>query len=97
MIEDAAGYRKLIDKLLYLTMSRPDMMFVVQTLSQFMQEPKNSHLDACQENSSIYQEQTRIGFTLPTKENFHTIAFCDSYWASYVTFQEDRSPDFASS
>ncbi|XP_070008516.1 uncharacterized mitochondrial protein AtMg00810-like [Nicotiana sylvestris] len=36
MLEDAGQYQKLIGKLLYLIMSRPDTAFSVQTLSQFM-------------------------------------------------------------
>lgn len=43
ILEDVGQYQRLIGKLLYLTMSSPDIAFHVQTLSQFMQQPKRSH------------------------------------------------------
>ncbi|XP_018631445.1 uncharacterized mitochondrial protein AtMg00810-like [Nicotiana tomentosiformis] len=39
-LEDAGKYQKLIGKLLYLTITRLNLSFVVQVLSQFMQNPK---------------------------------------------------------
>lgn len=42
-LEDVAGYQKMIGKLIYLTITRLDICFVMQMLSQFMQKPKQSH------------------------------------------------------
>ena len=38
-------YRQLIADLIYLTISRPDLSYSVGLLSQFMQSPRNLHLD----------------------------------------------------
>nr|XP_018630293.1 uncharacterized mitochondrial protein AtMg00810-like [Nicotiana tomentosiformis] len=43
---DVTGYQKLIGKPQYLTVTRPDISYAIQTLSQFMQAPKESHVDA---------------------------------------------------
>jgi len=36
---DAPNYRRIIGRLLYLVNTRPDISFVVQFLSQFVQAP----------------------------------------------------------
>lgn len=43
-LDDPSLYRKFIGKLLYLTVSRPDIAYIVNHLSQFVQAPKASHL-----------------------------------------------------
>ncbi|XP_049394470.1 uncharacterized mitochondrial protein AtMg00810-like [Solanum stenotomum] len=44
---DQTMYQRLIEKLLYLNMTWPDISFITQTLRQFLQQPKKSHLDGC--------------------------------------------------
>jgi len=39
-------YRRLIGRLLYLNLTRPDLSYVVQHLSQFLSVPKKPHMDA---------------------------------------------------
>ncbi|XP_055826289.1 secreted RxLR effector protein 161-like [Solanum dulcamara] len=43
---DQVNYQKLIGKLLYLNMTRPDIAFNTQTLSQFLSQPKKFHMEA---------------------------------------------------
>ncbi|WVZ11776.1 hypothetical protein V8G54_016306 [Vigna mungo] len=43
---DAASYRRLIGKLIYLTTTRPDITFAVNYLSQFMSAPTTAHQQA---------------------------------------------------
>eukprot|EP00253_Pinus_taeda_P008455 PITA_08455 len=44
--EDATKYRQLIGSLIYLTTTRPDILFVVGILSRFMQNPCEGHWSA---------------------------------------------------
>lgn len=46
LLNDAGEYRRLIGKLLYLTITRPDIYFIVNRLSQFVASPRNSHMQA---------------------------------------------------
>ena len=43
---DATIYRQMIGLLMYLTNTRPDICFAVNTLSQYMVEPRQVHLVA---------------------------------------------------
>ncbi|XP_070025674.1 uncharacterized mitochondrial protein AtMg00810-like [Nicotiana sylvestris] len=43
---DAGPHQRLVGKLLYLTMARLDICYVVHVLSQFMHFPKKSHMEA---------------------------------------------------
>ena len=38
-------YRQLVGSLIYLTITRPDLSYLVGLLSQFMQSPHDTHLD----------------------------------------------------
>ncbi|XP_076929081.1 uncharacterized protein LOC143593292 [Bidens hawaiensis] len=43
-LKNVTEYQKLIGKLIYLTLTRPDIAYTVHCLSQFMHSPLNSHL-----------------------------------------------------
>ncbi|GKA30497.1 retrovirus-related pol polyprotein from transposon TNT 1-94 [Tanacetum coccineum] len=43
-LSDVGSYRRLVGRLLYLTMTRPDISYVVQHLSQFVSAPKDVHM-----------------------------------------------------
>lgn len=43
LFSDLGLYKSLVGKLLYLTHTRPDIIFTVHSLSQFMHQPKVSH------------------------------------------------------
>ena len=40
---DANHYQRLLGKLIYLTVTRPDITYAVSVLSQFMHEPRMVH------------------------------------------------------
>ena len=42
-LEDSGRYRRLIEKLIYLTVTRPDITFAVGILSRFMHQPRETH------------------------------------------------------
>ena len=44
LLNDAGMYRRLIGRLLFLTISRPDITCLVHRLSQFMSKPREPHL-----------------------------------------------------
>lgn len=46
LLDNSTGDQRLIERLLYLTTTRPDISFTVQCLSQFMHSLKVSHMNA---------------------------------------------------
>ncbi|CAI8599383.1 unnamed protein product [Vicia faba] len=41
---DATSYKQLVGCLMYLTVTRPDMMYVVCLISRFMDKPREEHM-----------------------------------------------------
>ncbi|KAL5560523.1 hypothetical protein UlMin_036734 [Ulmus minor] len=46
LFDDPSLYRRLIGKLLYLTITRPNLSYVVNRLSQFLAKPRITHYKA---------------------------------------------------
>ena len=46
VLQDITTYQRVVGKLLYATITRSDISYAVQVLSQFMQSPKRSNWDA---------------------------------------------------
>lgn len=46
LLSDPEAYRRLLSRLIYLTVTRPDLTYSVHVLSQFLHEPRQEHWDA---------------------------------------------------
>ncbi len=46
LMEDTTMYRRIVGSLIYMTITRPYLSYVVGVVSQFMQTPRKPHLDA---------------------------------------------------
>ena len=45
LLEDVSQYRRIIGRLLYLTLYRPAISYVVNKLSQYMSKPRKQHIN----------------------------------------------------
>ncbi|XP_015057732.1 uncharacterized protein LOC107004026 [Solanum pennellii] len=63
-------------------MTRPDISFVVQTLSQFLQSPKKSHREAAIRVVKYIKVHLAMGILLSSKKENKLTTYCDADWAS---------------
>lgn len=79
---DPALYRRLVGRLIYLTITQPDLSYAVHILSQFMQAPRHSHYDAAIRVLRYLKGHPSQGLLLRADCDLQLYAYCDSDWAS---------------
>ncbi|GJZ56651.1 putative ribonuclease H-like domain-containing protein [Tanacetum coccineum] len=78
---DVHLYRSMIGSLMYLTSSRPDIMFAVCACARFQVTPKVSHLHAVKRIFRYLKGQPKLGFWYPRDSPFDLVAYTDSDYA----------------
>ncbi|KAM6559603.1 hypothetical protein CsatA_028842 [Cannabis sativa] len=81
-LDNPSHYRQLIGRLLYLTLSRPDITFTVNTLSQFMSCPRTPHLSALHHLLRYLKGSPGQGILYSPTSSLHLRGFSDSDWAT---------------
>ena len=84
---DQTLYRSMIGSLLYLTASRPDIMFSVCMCARFQASPKEAHLVAIKRIFRYLRHTPSIGLWYPKGARFQLIGYSDS---DYVGCKIDR-------
>nr|GEU98406.1 hypothetical protein [Tanacetum cinerariifolium] len=74
-------FRLMIGSLMYLTTSRPDIMFDVCACARFQVTPKVSHLHAMKRIIRYIKGQPKLGLWYPKDSPFDLEAFSDSDYA----------------
>ncbi|GJR33876.1 putative ribonuclease H-like domain-containing protein [Tanacetum coccineum] len=78
---DVHLYRSMIGSLMYLTASRPDIMFAVCACSRFQVTPKTSHLNAVKRIFRYLKGKPKLGLWYPRVSSFDLEAYSDSDYA----------------
>ncbi|GKE64940.1 putative ribonuclease H-like domain-containing protein, partial [Tanacetum coccineum] len=78
---DVHLYRSMIGSLMYLTASRPDIMFAVCACSRFQVTPKTSHLHAIKRIFRYLKGKPKLGLWYPRVSSFDLEAYSDSDYA----------------
>ncbi|GJR39374.1 putative ribonuclease H-like domain-containing protein [Tanacetum coccineum] len=75
---DVHIYRSMIGSLMYLTASRPDIMFVICAYARFQVTQKASHLNAVKRIFRYLKHQPKLGLWYPRDSPFELEAYSDS-------------------
>ncbi|GJR38406.1 uncharacterized mitochondrial protein-like protein [Tanacetum coccineum] len=78
---DVHLYRSMIGSLMYLTSSRPDIMFAVCACARYQVNPKVSHLHAVKRIFRYLKGQPKLGLWYPKDSPFDLVAYTHSDYA----------------
>ncbi|KAF5815624.1 putative RNA-directed DNA polymerase [Helianthus annuus] len=78
---DVTNYQKLIGKLIYLSLTRPDISYAVQFLSQFMHSPTEGHLRIALRLLRYLKSSPGKGIMFKKSADFSLTCYADSDWA----------------
>ncbi|XP_074343061.1 secreted RxLR effector protein 161-like [Apium graveolens] len=84
---DITKYQGMIGSLLYLTTSRPDIMYSVCLCARFQSQRKESHLNAVKRIFKYLKGTKDLGIFYPSSTSFKLIGFSD---ADYAGSRVDR-------
>ncbi|XP_073119820.1 uncharacterized protein [Henckelia pumila] len=82
LIADPIVYRKLVGQLLYLTVTRPDLSYAVNKLSQFVANPRDTHLQAAYSVLKYVKGTAGQGLFYSSSSSLKVSCFSNSDWAS---------------
>ncbi|CAL9012442.1 unnamed protein product [Prunus brigantina] len=78
---DESLYRKIVGSLLYLTATRPDIMFSASLLARFMHNPSKMHYGAAKRVLRYIQGTIDYGIEYVTGKSALLVGYCDSDWS----------------
>ncbi|KAM7469434.1 hypothetical protein LguiA_007617 [Lonicera macranthoides] len=81
LLKDPGRYRRLIGRLIYLTVSRPDITYAVHVLSRFMHQPTKVHMETALKVVRYLKNAPGQGLLFSSNNDFKIRAYCDSDWA----------------
>ena len=79
---DATMYCQMIGSLMYLMNTRPDICFAVNTLSQYLTDPRHVHLTAANHILRYLKGTVDYGLKYKTDQRIKLEGYVDSDWAS---------------
>ncbi|KAK2966046.1 hypothetical protein RJ640_001980 [Escallonia rubra] len=80
-LSDPTHYRQLVGRLVYLTMTRPDISYAVNTVSQFVSDPRRLHLAAVHRIIHYLRGTLSRGLFFSSYSSLDLRAYADADWA----------------
>jgi hypothetical protein len=80
-LEDINNFQRLIGKLIYLTVMRPNISFMISQLSQFKHSSRTSHLEAINRVLRNLKKTPRKGILMKINDSNEICDYADADWA----------------
>ena len=93
---DATMYRQIIGSLMYLTNTRLDIFFAMNTLSQFLTDPRHVHLIATKHILRYLRGTIDYGLKYEANQKINLEGYVDSDWACSAINRKSTSGCFFS-
>ncbi len=91
LVEDTTMYRRIVGSLIYMTITRPNLNYAVRVVSQFMQMPRNPHLDAVNYILKYIKHIFQCGISYEAKSQLQVHGYTDANWAGNVSDKRSTS------
>ena len=88
---DIGRYRRLVGKLIYLTVTRPDITYAVGVVSQFMHAPRQPHFVAVCRILQYLKRAPGRGLLFRPSSSLSVTGFSDADWAGNKTDRRSTS------
>ena len=88
---DTTDYKKLVGSLLYLTATRPDLMFAVGMISRYIENPTELHLQSAKRILRYLRGTLNLGICYKKGGTGSLIAYADSDYAGDVDDRRSTS------
>ncbi|KAM1770681.1 hypothetical protein ACFX11_045589 [Malus domestica] len=80
-LSDISFYQRLVGKLIYLTITRPDISYSVSIASQFMHSPTIEHMNLVKRILRYLKGSVGRGILMAKNDNTQIMGYCDADWA----------------
>ena len=88
---DIKQYRGMIGSLLYLSASRPNIMFSVCMCARYQENPKESHLSVIKRIMRYLLGTINLGLWYPKNSSYNLVGYSDSDFARCKTDRKSTS------
>jgi hypothetical protein len=84
-VEDTIMYRHIVRSLIFMTITRPNLNYIVGMVSQFMQTPQEPHLDAMRTILKYIKHILLCGIFYEAKSQLQVHGYTNVDWACNVS------------
>jgi hypothetical protein len=79
---DRERYHRLVGRLIYLSHTRPDILYAVSVVNRYMHDPREGHMDTVYQILRYLKSAPGKGLIFRKNGHLNFEGYCDSDWAN---------------